>query len=138
MRFPHANFKKVVPEVLENGDVDTLNIETGSIEITNIKVNYEAIMDTNNNIEVMKRQWFQQVEEDSKNLFKVAEDAIEKKPELKVIIVKRLQRFDRSTQDIFGIKQQLSCFSNSVYDHLWIKHGSPSNIQIVDFKLNLD
>ena len=138
MRFPHANFKKVVPEVLENGDVDTLNIETGSIEITNIKVNYEAIMDTNNNIEVMKRQWFQQVEEDSKNLFKVAEDAIEKKPELKVIIVKRLPRFDRSTQDIFGIKQQLSCFANSVYDHLWIKHGSPSNIQIVDFKLNLD
>ena len=39
LRFPHANFKKIVPEVLEDENIGTLIMQTGSIEITNIQVN---------------------------------------------------------------------------------------------------
>ena len=130
-RFPLKNFKNVVPEVVENEDVDALIMHTGSIEITNIKVN-EALMDSTKDIEDYKREWFHQVEEDSKNVFSIAEEAIKKKPDLKVIILKRLPRFDRSSQDLIGIKSQLSTFANSAYDHLWVKLGSPKNIQVVE------
>ena len=106
-----------------------LILQTGSIEISNINVN-DAVMDTKKDIGVYKEEWFNQVEEDSKNLFKVAEDAIKKKPDLEVIIVKRLPRFDRSSQDIIGVKSKLSSYANAVYDQLWLKRGSPSNIQI--------
>ena len=51
---------------------------SSSIEISNIRVN-EAMMDTNKDIEIYKKQWFYQVEEDSKNLFKIAEEAIKEK-----------------------------------------------------------
>ena len=95
-------------------------------------------MDAKKDIEEIKKEWFNQVEEDSKNLFKIAEEAIKKKPSLNVIIVKRLPRYDRSSQDIIGIKSKLSTFANSVYDQLWIKHGCPSNIKIVELKLNSD
>ena len=94
------------------------------------------MMDTNKDIETYKKQWFNQVEQDSKNLFEIAEDAIKKKPDLKVIIVKRLPRSDRSSQDIIGIKQKLSEFANSVYDQLWIKSCSPANINIIQLQLN--
>ena len=38
-RFPSKNFKAVVPEVLEDENINTVILQTGSIEITNIKVN---------------------------------------------------------------------------------------------------
>ena len=73
-----------------------------------------------------------------KELFKIAEEAIKTKPGLKVIIVKRLPRFDRSSQDIIGIKSKISSFANSVLDQEWIRHGSPSNIHIIELRLNIE
>ena len=133
----NVEFVNVVPEALENDEVDVLVMETGSTEITNIKVN-EALLDTSKQITEYKDQWFKHVEEDSKNLFKVAEDAIKQKPNLKVIVLKRLPRFDRSSQDILGIKSQLSNYANQIYDQLWIKSGCPNNIHILELKLNTE
>ena len=73
-RYPNENFRKIVPEVLEDKQIDTLVMQTGSIEITNIKVN-QAIMDTSKSIDEYKKEWFNQAEEDSKNLFNIAEEA---------------------------------------------------------------
>jgi hypothetical protein len=101
--FSLKNFRAVVPEVLEDENIDTVILQTGSIEITNIKVN-EAMMDTSKDIEDYKKEWLYHVEKDSINLFEIAEEAIKKKPNLKVVIIKRLPRFDRSTHDIIGIK----------------------------------
>ena len=42
---------------------------------------------------------------------------------MKVIIVKRLPRYDSSAADPLGIKANLSQFANSVYDQLWFKKG---------------
>ena len=60
-----------------------------------------------------------------------AVDALKNASRLKnVIIVKRLPRFDRSNEDIIGIKSQLSTYANSVYDQLLIKRGNPNNIML--------
>ena len=136
-RYPQANFKRMVPEVLKNEEPDILIMETGSIEISNIKVN-EALMDTKKSIEEYKKEWFNKVEEDSENLFAIAEEALKKKPDMKIVIVKRLPRYDRSSQDMIGIKEKLSTFANSVYDQSWIKRGCPANIKVVEFQLNSD
>jgi hypothetical protein len=58
-------------------------MQTGSIEIININVN-EAVMDTKKNVDDYKKEWFNQVEQDSKNLFLIAEDAIKTRPDLKI------------------------------------------------------
>ena len=66
----------------------------------------------------------------------MAQDALRKNNRIgKVIIVKRLPRYDRSSNDILKIKSELSEFANRVYDQIWQKMGSPGNIQIVDIDL---
>ena len=55
---------------------------------------------------------------------------------MKVVIVKRLPRYGPASSDPKGIKQQLSKFSNHVYDQLWFKKGCVKNIFIVDIDLN--
>ena len=123
--------RAVVPKVIETEDVETLVLETGSIEITNINVN-KAVNDPKKNIEEYKKLWFAKVENDSANLFEVAEDALKRSTSLKkVIIVKRLPRFDPSKDDVLGIKSELSIYANTCYDQLWVKKGRPENIHIV-------
>ena len=52
---------------------------------------------------------------------------------MKVIIVKRLPRYDPLHQDPLRIKQSLSEYANSYYDQLWFKKGGPKNIHVVNF-----
>ena len=130
--FRESNFRKVVPKVLKNNDIDTLVLQTGSIEISNIDVN-QSVMDPKKEIDQYKKEWFAKVEEDSSNLFDIAEDAIKHSSNLKkVVIIKRLPRFDRSRDDILGIKSQLSKYGNNCYDQQYIKRGRPENICIVE------
>ena len=133
-RYKESNFTAIVPELVSKGGIDTLILQTGSIEITNIDVN-RAMMDVTKDISEYKKEWFHKAEEDSKNLFAIAEDAITKDSTLNVIIVKRLPRFDRASKDILGIKSQLSKFANQAYDQLWLKQGSPSRIHIIELEL---
>ena len=136
-RFKDINFSAVVPEIVKKGDVDTLVLQTGSIEITNMEVN-KSMMDVEKDLKTFKSECYEKVEKDSENLFSVAENAVAHNPELNVIIVKRLPRYDRSSKDILGLKSQLSKFANHVYDQLWLKRGSPSNIHIVELELGCD
>ena len=136
-RFKQMNFKAIVPKLVEKGDIDTLVLQTGSIEITNIEAN-KAMMDASKDISKYKKEWYEKAEKDSTNLFAIAEDAIKKDPNLNVIIVKRPPRFDRASKDISRIKSQLSKFSNHVYDQLWLKNGSPAKIHIVELELGCE
>ena len=52
--------------------------------------------------------------------------------------MKRLQRFDRTSKCILGIKSQLSKFANHAYDQIWLKRGRPTRIHIVDLELGSD
>ena len=60
-------FNAVVPKVIENNDIDTLVLQAGNAEITDINVN-KALMDTNKDIAAYKKEWFEKVEKDSLKL----------------------------------------------------------------------
>ena len=57
---------------------------------------------------------------------------------MQVVILKRLPRFDRGSDDILNIKSSLSTLANGVYDQLWIQAGSPKNIVISEVDLNIE
>ena len=135
--YPKLNFTDVVPKSLEKDKPDVLVLQAGSIEISNLNVK-NAMMNTEKDIEEYSREWAAKVEDDSNNLFEVAENALKADPKMKVIIVKRLPRYDSSAADPLGIKANLSQFANSVYDQLWFKKGGPINIHIVNFDLGCD
>ena len=78
------------------------------------------------------------MENDSNNIFTIAEDAVAIYSSLNVIIVKRFPRYDKPSSDILGIKSQISKYANNVYDQLWLKQGSPSRIHVIDLELGSD
>ena len=131
---PEMNFTDIVPDIMKDEDPDTIVLEGGSIEISNIDVK-GALMDEDRDIEDYKKEWFHKVGEDSENMFGVAEKAIKQKPNLKIIIVKRLPRHDPYSVDPLGIKKKISKFGNDAYDQMWFQRGCPKNIHIVDFEL---
>ena len=131
-KFPKANFKAIVPEAAK--DADTLVLQTGSLEITNIDVN-KAMMCTNKEIGVYKKEWFDKVESSSLSLFKLAEECVAADPNLNVVIVKRPKRFDRSSRDILGIKAKLSEFGNKIYDQLLMKSNHSDRIHLIELNL---
>ena len=133
-RYPDQNFKEVVAETLEDGEVDTLVLEAGSIEITNIDVN-KAVMNTEKSIEESKKEWFDKAEETSKAIFQIAEESVAKNKKLNVVIVKRLQRFDKTSSDIIGIKQKISDFANKIYDQCILKSSNSSRIHLMELNL---
>ena len=133
-RYPGHNFKETVPETLKAGDVNTLVLEAGNIEITNIDVN-KAVMDTEKSIEDSKKEWFDKAEETSKALFQIAEDCVRKDEKLNVVIVKRLQRFDKTSSDIIGIKQRISQYANKIYDQCLLKSNYSARIHVIELNL---
>ena len=124
----------MVPQTIKDGNIDTLVMEAGSIEITNIDVN-KAMMNTDKDIEESKKEWFELVEESSKSLFKIAEDCVIRNPNMNVVIVKRPDRFDRGTKDILGIKPKLSEYANKVYDQCLLQSNHAGKIHVIDIKL---
>ena len=134
-KYRKTHFKNIVPKVVEKEEPDTLVLQTGSIEITNIEVN-KALMDEKKSIDEYKKGWFEQVENNSKDLFEIAQEALKKNKKLKrVLILKRLPRHDRSSSDLIGMRSILSEYANTVYDQQWIRMGSPSNVIIIDLDL---
>ena len=129
---PQSSFAAVVPEAVKGAD--TLVLQTGSIEITNIDVN-KAMMDESKEIEEYKNEWFNKVEVASSSLMKIAEECTAANPNLRVVIVKRLPRFDRRSKDILGIKSKLSEFGNSFYDQLLIKSDYSYRIHLAELNL---
>jgi hypothetical protein len=113
---------------------DTLILETGSIEITNLDFN-KALMDPHKEIDEYKKERFEKAEEVSTELFRIAEDAIAADERINVIILKCLPRFDRSSNDLINIKSNLSEFANQICDQLWLRKDCPKRLQIVEIKM---
>ena len=72
------------------------------------------MMDTERDLDSYRSEWATKVEEDSANLFAIAENVVKEYPDLKVIILKRLPRFDSYTVDPLRVKQNLSKFANKI------------------------
>ena len=126
-RYKEKNFMTIVPERLMKKKYDTLVLQGGSIEITNLNTKDE---------EEDPKNWKKKVEASSTKMFNLAEKSIEENPGLEVIIVERIPRFDSISNDPKQIKSQLSLYANSIYRNLWVEKGCPKNIQIQDLGLN--
>ena len=108
--YKEANFRTVVPTVIDEKETDILVVQTGSIEITDMNIN-KALKDVPEKIGDYKKEWFQKVEKDSTTLFEVVEAALARDDALeKVVIVKRLPRFDKCLKTAVKIKTDLSEF----------------------------
>ena len=133
----HTASTDVVPNELKEDTPDVAVFQTGSIEITNLDVK-KAMMDSNKDIKDYEKEWSAKVERDSENLFNLALEVTEAHPEMKVVIMKRLPRFDKQRQDPTKIKSRLSVFGNNVYDQLYFKHGCPKNIKVASLGIGTE
>ena len=125
-RYPNKSFMKVVPERLTKKNYDTLVIQGGCNEISNIRLNSES---TAANV----KGWEEKVQKSRTKMFTLAQSSLENNPSLKkVIIVKSLPRYDPQNSDPNQIKAKLNQFGNTLYNTLWMQNGCPSNIIIVD------
>ena len=66
-----------------------------------------------------EKEWSKKVEKDSVNVFNLAFEDTKENPNMKVIILQRLPRFDPKAVDTLSIKSKLSEFTNKVYDQIW-------------------
>ena len=122
---PDLNHRNIVPAELSRKPFDTLVLEGGVNEISNMNTKKDFI----DNID----SWKKEVADDSLNLYQLAEKSLAENPSLKkVIILKRIFRCDDN------VKESLSQYANSVYDELWLRRGRPSGIYIADQKLQCD
>ena len=127
-KYKTRNFLKIVPERLQKKNYDTLIIQAGTNEISNINVEFPSL-----NI----KQWENKVQDSRTKVYQLAQKSLKDNPRLKkVIIVKSPPRFDPSTVDPSSIKAKLNKFGNTLYDSMWLKNGCPKNIEIVDQHLD--
>ena len=129
-KYPDRNFLGIVPERLRKDNYDTLVLQGGCNEISNIQTNKDF------NVEDVTA-WQEKVFESRAKIFQLAESSLEQNKHVKnVIIVNSLPRFDPSHEDPCGIKANLNSFGNSLYSSFWMQKGCPANISIVDQKLD--
>ena len=111
-RFPKKNFKDVIENELKKEPVDVLIIQSGSVDITNLK--------TGDGNEERNAEYFaQQTTASATNLYKAASDAAVKYPKLKkVVIMKQTPRYDFLNSNPPGMKSALSGLFNETLDQL--------------------
>ena len=98
-RFPEKNLNKIVPEKLANKNFDTLVLQGGCNEISNLNV-------TSNFKPEDVKLWGKKVCESRTKLFEIAEESLENNKELKkVIIVASLPCYDQEDRDPMASRQ---------------------------------
>ena len=70
------------------------------------------MMDPNVDIKQYEKKWSETVEKASTKLFDLAVKVTEQNPNVKVVILKRMSRFDSKSQDPLSIKSKLSEFGS--------------------------
>ena len=129
-RYPERNLIKIVPERLSNKKYDTLVLQGGCNEISNVNVNQNFKPED-------VKLWEEKVHRSRTKIFQIAEESLERNKDLKkVIIVASLPRYDPEDRDPLAIKAKLNHYGNSVYTSLWMQKGCPANISIQDQKLD--
>ena len=129
-KYPERNFLKVVPEKVSKKKYDTLILQGGCNEISNLRVGQEFSSDD-------VSAWQEKIRLSRTKLFNLAEDCLEKEKELNnVIILTSLPRYDPEEVDPHAIKSKLNQYGNSVYTSLWMQRECPKNITIKDQKLD--
>ena len=111
--FPEKNFTDVIARELEIEEFDTLIVQAGSVDISNLNTKKEP--------EKHFDYFHQQSVLSAKNIFTACENALRMKPNLKkVIIMKQIPRYDRPDMDPSAIKQALSGIFNNTLTEQWM------------------
>ena len=127
--YPNKNFLQVVPAEAGKDNFEHLIIQTGSVDITNLKTNKNA----NQYLEYFKQETIKS----AKNIFNSGVCALERQPSLKsVIFLKQTPRYDPIDVDPLSIKPALSQLFNNTMMELWIH--SPMKEQIFVGSHNID
>ena len=112
-RFPTKNFNDVIPKELNKFAADVLIVQSGSVDITNLKTD---IKDAEEYMEYFE----QQTVVSAHNLFKAVTNAAANHPEIKkLVIFKQIPRYDQSSSNPPGLKPFLSKLFNDTLDKLW-------------------
>ena len=122
-KYPKKNFIRIVPDRLSNKSYDTLILQGGCNEISNINLS--------NGVSASILE--EKVKMSRTKMFQLAQSSLRNNPKLKkVIIVKSLPRYDPLNLDQHSVKSKLNQFGNTLYDTLWMSNGCPENILIAD------
>ena len=118
----------VISKVIKDAQVDTLVIQSGSKELTDLEIPYNAM----DKIEDLKEY----VHKTYLEMFTLAEKFLDENTNLnQVVLMKQPYRCDFSNLDPHQIRSKLRDFGNRVLDDLWLSRGCPKNIKIADQKL---
>ena len=131
-KFPDKNFDKVIKQELKKSPTDTLIIQAGSVDITNLKT-------AGDNPGRFSEYYKQETVVAANNLFSAVTDALNTNPELKkVIIMKQIPRYDTKANDPSSVKSLLSKLFNATLDQLLLKSEYQDKITIGTHRLECE
>ena len=131
-KFPDKNFDKIIKDELKKSPTDTLIIQAGSVDITNLKT-------TDDKLERFREYYKQETVVAANNLFSAVTDAVGTDPELKkVIIMKQIPRYDTKANDPSSVKALLSKLFNATLDQLLLKSEYQDRITIGTHRLECE
>ena len=121
--FPEKNFLHVVPEQVAKDNLEYLVIQTGSVDITNMK--------TNKNPEKYLEYFKQETVIAAQNVFNSGLIALEHQPSLKsVVFLKQTPRYDPVDVDPLSIKAGLAHLFNNTLMNLWMNSSMREKIVV--------
>ena len=122
-RFPAANFTDVVPAELNKGRFNTLVLQAGSVDITNLN--------TKDNPKEYMEYFRQETILSAQNIFRAATNALRAHPNLsKVIIMSQIPRYDTPHVDPLALKASLSLLFNTSLTNLWMESPDKEKIHV--------
>ena len=128
-RFPTKNFKNVIENELEKEETDVLLVQSGAVDITNLKTDGRQA----HNTEYFEKQAITS----ATNLFNSVTNAAKDHPSIKkVVILKQTPRFDITTTTTPSLKQNLSKLYNDTLDTLAAKSDCKEKLIIGNHDLD--
>ena len=129
-RFPNKKFSVVIDEELKKAPADFLFVQSGSVDITNMKT-------TDDNLEKYSEYFKQEAVLSATNLFTaVTNSLITNTSVKKAVIMKHIPRYDTKASDPHSVKSALSQLYNNTLVQLWL--SSPHKNRIIIGSHNLD
>ena len=122
-RFPNSNFTDVVPAELSKANYQSLVLQAGSVDITNL--------DTKNNPSKHLEYFRQETVKSANSFFQTGVNAISAYPSLeKVVLMKQVPRYDPANVDPLAIKPALSQLYDNTITDLWMTSKHKGKIAI--------
>ena len=131
-RFPAKNFTDVLKNELKKTKVDALIIQSGSVDITNLKTE-------TSNAEQYLEYFKQKTVISANNLFTAVTNAATDHPEVKkIILMKQIPRYDSKSKMLPGLKPYLSKLFNDTIDQLFAKCQAQVKNKVIIGNHNLE